>query len=333
MSENSKNYEMMKEELEEVRRDFATMEARKTQEVKDLRQQINKDADQARKREAKLLERVEERKKEMQAAQAAMMSAQAEAKSMSAERNKLKGEVQELQETLEHEREFWETELSEKVTEIEELQAKCDAANAKLAELALKTAELEDTCRRLRKELQDETARCKNALEQLSKSQQNIANVQADVSTWAMDAHASKSGHPADLDYQGTAYSNGEPAQDVSSAVADADHLDLMLLLQIVGGQFAGLYAISDDRPRVAEYLDSCGKSSPLKAAVERSESTGSMQKEKSNPSMFSRRESMSTAPMLQQLSEANSRIQTLEEELETLRNESSERLAFVQAV
>ena len=99
-----------------------------------------------------------------------------------------------------------------------------------------------------------------------SKSQQNIANVQADVSTWAMDAHASKSGHPADLDYQGTAYSNGEPAQDVSSAVADADHLDLMLLLQIVGGQFAGLYAISDDRPRVAEYLDSCGKSSPLKA-------------------------------------------------------------------
>ena len=325
----------MKEELEEARREFATMESRKNQEIKDLRQQINRDADQARKREAKLMERVEERKKEMQAVQAALMTAQSEAKKLSAERDTLKTTVQELEETLEHEREFWETELSEKVTEIEALQGKLDAANAKLAELALQTAELEHTCQRLRKEVQDETARCQDTLVQLSKLQQTMGNLQADLSTWAMDAHAVKKGRPADLDFQGAAYSNGEPPEDVSNAVVEANHIDLLLLLQIAGGNFAGLYAISDDRQKLAQNPSSSGNASPLEAEAELElvESAHSTMDEKESPTpgVFGRRKS--TAPMLQQLSEAHLRIQELEESLETLQNASVESIARVQTV
>jgi len=119
----------------------------------------------------------------------------------------------------------------------------------------------------------------------------------------------------------------------VSNAVVEAKHLDLLLLLQIAGSNFAGLYAISDDRQKLAQNPNSGGKASPLEAEteLERVESAQSTMDEKENTGVFGRRKS--TAPMLQQLSEANLRIEELEENLATLQNASVESMARVQSV
>jgi hypothetical protein len=334
MRDNGKKTEekmALQEELEEARREFLTMESRKNEEVKDLRKAINKAADDARKREAKLLERVENYKKEAMQAKTGLLTAQAEASKMTQERDALRLEIGELHETLESERQFWEAELSEKVAEIAGLQSDLKAATEKLAKFAMQIAEVEDTCSTQRAQLEEAGKRLEEAGTDLSRAQHCISNTQADVSTWIMDQQAAKNGVACDLEYHGAPHMEDQAPADVVEAVGGS-HLDLHLLLQIVGGHFAGLYSASQERQDVAAYLlkgDEAqvppeDEKAAVAAATPLAASVGEASVGATSPTP--------KVSVMQQLSDATRRIAELEACLESIEEDNRAKNTSMQA-
>jgi hypothetical protein len=330
LNDSAVKIQSLTEELEETRADYLKMETRKNAEIKDLRKEINQAADAARKREAKLVERVEQYKKEAMSANANLLSAQNETRKMEAQNEKLRTQINELKETLESERQVWEANLSEKVVEIERLTLELNMTSSRVQKLEVQLEQSELTCKKQEKDLSDTTARLFDTTEKLSKANNLVQNVQADISTWIMDVNLAKK-NDSDLEFRGAPHAclmeEEEPQGDphVLAAVTSDKSMHLVQLLSIASGHFAGLYCSADERHEVVDFLLTGEESFSRKGSVE-TEKPGKVEPTSITSSGGKKK------PLIQQLSEATQRVKELEIQVADLEETAGSNLSKMQA-
>ena len=332
LNDSAVKIQSLTEELEETRADYLKMETRKNAEIKDLRKEINQAADAARKREAKLLERVEQYKKEAMSANANLLSAQNETRKMEAQNEKLRTQINELKATLESERQVWEANLSEKVVEIERLTSELNKTSSRVQKLEGQLEQSELTCKKQEMDLSDRTARLFDTTEKLSKANTLVRNVQADISTWIMDVNLAKK-NDSDLEFRGAAHAclieEEEPQGDphVLAAITSDKSMHLVQLLSIASGHFAGLYCSADERHEVIDFLLTGEES----FSFSRKGSAETEKPGKFEPTSITSSESKKK-PVIQQLSEATQRVKELEIQVADLEETAGSNLSKMQA-